>query len=195
MLLEQECYYGLGMGALVTVCSWNTNGIWNTNVSMVWAWVHWLPYALGTRTELWFGDGCTGYRKLLEHEQNYGLVMDAQVIVCSWNRNTNVVMVWAWTLWLSYALGARMLSWFGHGVYGLGMDALVIALTRTRMLVCFGHGCAGHRMQKYWPAWGNVSSGFKQRNRRTNPAPKADLGGKGKSLACLGFRVHATCQR
>ena len=27
MLLEHERNYGLGMDALVTVCSWNTNGI------------------------------------------------------------------------------------------------------------------------------------------------------------------------
>ena len=51
MLLEQERDYGLGMDALVSACSWNTNGI------MVWAWMLWSPYALGTRTELWFGHG------------------------------------------------------------------------------------------------------------------------------------------
>ena len=33
MLLEHERNYGLGMDALVGVCSWNTNGI------MVWAWM------------------------------------------------------------------------------------------------------------------------------------------------------------
>ena len=33
MLLEHECYSGLGMDALVTVC------FWNTNVIMVWAWM------------------------------------------------------------------------------------------------------------------------------------------------------------
>ena len=102
---------------------------------MVWAWMLWLSYALGTRTLLWFGHGCSGYRMLLEHERYYGLGMDALVIVCSWN--TNVIMVWAWMLWLSYALGTRTLLWFGHGCsgyrmllehehyYGLGMDALV----------------------------------------------------------------------
>ena len=46
MLLEHERNYDLGMDALVTVCSWNTNGI------MIWAWMLWSPYALGTRTEL-----------------------------------------------------------------------------------------------------------------------------------------------
>ena len=52
MLLEHERYSGLGMDALVIVCSWNTNVIyglgmdalvmvcsWNTNVIMVWAWM------------------------------------------------------------------------------------------------------------------------------------------------------------
>ena len=33
MLLEHERYYGLGMDALVTICSWNTN------IMMVWAWM------------------------------------------------------------------------------------------------------------------------------------------------------------
>ena len=47
MLLEHERNYDLGMDALVTVCSWNTNGI------MIWAWMLWSPYALGTRTDVW----------------------------------------------------------------------------------------------------------------------------------------------
>ena len=46
MLLEHERNYDLGMDALGTVCSWNTNGI------MILAWMLWEPYALGTRTEL-----------------------------------------------------------------------------------------------------------------------------------------------
>ena len=102
----------------------------------VWAWMLGLSYAHGTRTLLWFGHGCSGYRMLLEHERYYGLGMDAQVIVGSWN--TNVIMVWAWMLGLSYALGTGTLLWFGHGCsgyrmllereryYGLGMDARVI---------------------------------------------------------------------
>ena len=53
MLLEHERNYGLGMDALVTVSSWNTNGI------MVWAWMLWLPYALGTRSLVGFGSGCS----------------------------------------------------------------------------------------------------------------------------------------
>ena len=128
--MENERYCGLGMDALVIVCSRNTNVImvWacmdalvivcsrNTNVLMVWEWMHLLSYALGTRTLLWLGHGCA--------------------IVCS--RNTNVIMVWEWMHLLSYALGTRTLSWFGHGrtifgmlseherYSGLGMVALFI---------------------------------------------------------------------
>ena len=78
MLLEHERNYDLGMDALVSVCSWNTNGI------MIWAWMLWSADALGTRTELWFGHGCSGQRMLLEHERNYG---------------------WARMLWSAEALG------------------------------------------------------------------------------------------
>ena len=73
MLLEHDRNYGLGMDALVSVCSWNTTGI------LVWAWMLWSADALGTRTELWFGHGCSGRRMLLEHDRNYGLGMDALV--------------------------------------------------------------------------------------------------------------------
>ena len=142
---------------------------------MVWAWMHSLPYARGTRTELWCGHGCTGCcRVLLEHERNYGLRMDALVTVCSWNTNgimlgawmlsyslsleheheqnygsgmdalvtvcfwnTNGIMVWAWMRWLPYALGTRA---------ELCMDALLIALPRTRKELWFGHGCTRYRM-------------------------------------------------
>ena len=64
MLLQDERYYALGMDALAAVCSWNTNGI------MVWACMHWLPYAFGTQTEVWCGHGCCGHRMFLKHEQN-----------------------------------------------------------------------------------------------------------------------------
>ena len=129
MLLEHERNYGLGLDALLSVCSWNTNGI------MVWAWMLWSAYDLGTQTELWFGHGCSGQRMLLEHERNYGSGMDALVRVCSCN--TNAIMVRAWMLWSAYALGTRTELWFGHGCsaqrmllehernYGSGMDALV----------------------------------------------------------------------
>ena len=160
MLLEHEQKYGLGMNALVTICSWNTNGTmvwawmlwsryapWNTNGIMIWAWKLWSPYALGTRTELWFGHECSGHCMLLEHERNYGLGMDALVTVCS--RNTNGIMIWAWKLWSPYALGTRAEIWFGHGCSGhrmllererkycLGMGALVTVgsrITNSSML-------------------------------------------------------------
>ena len=73
MLLEHERYCGLGMDALVTVCSRNTN------VIMVWVWMQWYPYALDTRTLLWFGHGCTGSRMLLKHERYHSLGMDTLV--------------------------------------------------------------------------------------------------------------------
>ena len=162
---------GLGMDALVTLCSWNTNGL------MVWAWMHWLLAALGTRTDFWFGHGCTGCRTLLEHERNYGLRMDALVTVCSWNANG--FMVWAWMHWLlaTYAFGTRTELWFEHGRtgyrmllehewnYGLGMNALVTVCSRnmngimvwasmhwlpyalgTRTEIWFGRGCTAYRM-------------------------------------------------
>ena len=75
MKLEHEGNYDLGMDGLVTVRSWNTNGI------MDWAWMLWSLYALRTRTELWLGNGCSGHRMLLERERNYGLGMDGLVTV------------------------------------------------------------------------------------------------------------------
>ena len=74
---EHERNYGLGMDALIIVCSWNRN------VVMVWAWMLWSSYVLGTRTELWFGHACSGRRMPLEQERYYGLGMDVLVIVCS----------------------------------------------------------------------------------------------------------------
>ena len=189
MLLEHDVNYGLGMDALDTVCSRNTNGI------MVWAWMLWSAYAHPTQTESWFGHGCSGYRMLSEHERNYGLGTDALVSICS--SNTNGIMVWAWMSPLhrmlsehdrKYGLGmgalvsvhdlpTRTESWFGHrcsghcmllehdGKYGLGMDAPVTVCSRntsgimvwawmlwsvyalgTQWEVRFGHGCSGHRM-------------------------------------------------
>ena len=64
--------YGLGMDALVIGCTRNTN------VIMVWAWRLWLPYALGTRTLLWFEHGCSGYRTHSQHERYYGLGISSQ---------------------------------------------------------------------------------------------------------------------
>ena len=62
------------MDALVIVCSRNTN------VIMVWAWMLWSTYVLGTRPLLWLGHGCSGYRMLAKHERYYGLGMDAPVL-------------------------------------------------------------------------------------------------------------------
>ena len=72
MLSKHERDYGLGMDALVIVCTPNTN------VIMVWAWMLY------------------SYRMLSKHERDYGWGMDALVIVCT--PNTNVMMVWAWML-------------------------------------------------------------------------------------------------
>ena len=152
MLSEHERYHGLGTDALVTVCSSNRN------VIMVWAWMLWSSYALGTqtlswfghgcsgrssyalgaRTLLWFGHGCSGHRMLLEQKRYHGLRTDALVIVCSWN--TNVIMVWAWMLWSSYALGTRTLLWFGHGCSGHRM------LLEHARHYGLGSNCSGHRM-------------------------------------------------
>ena len=66
--------YGLGMDALVTVFSRNTNGI------MVW-------------------HGRSGHRILVEHERNCGLGMDAPVTVFSWNG----IMVWSWMLLVMFS--------------------------------------------------------------------------------------------
>ena len=57
---------------------------------MAWAWMLLSAHALGTRTKLWFGHGCSGRRMLLEHEMN----------------------------WSAYALGTRAELWFGHGCSG-----------------------------------------------------------------------------
>ena len=71
MLWKHERYYGLGMDALVSACSRNTNVIW-------------------------FGHGCSRERMLSKHARYYGLGMDALVSACS--GNTNAIMVWAWML-------------------------------------------------------------------------------------------------
>ena len=42
---KEEQDYGLGMDAMVSVCSWNTN-----EIVVIWAWM------------LWFGHGCSGQR-------------------------------------------------------------------------------------------------------------------------------------
>ena len=90
----------MGMDALVTVCSWNTNGI------MVWAWM--LRSTYGTRALLgfwaWTLRSTYGTRTL------FGFALGS---VYSWN--TNVIMLGAWMLWATYALGTRTILWIGHG--------------------------------------------------------------------------------
>ena len=56
MLLEHERQYGLGMDALVTVCSGNRHAC------LVWAWMLGSPYALGTDTLVWFMDALVTVR-------------------------------------------------------------------------------------------------------------------------------------
>ena len=72
----------------------------------------------GQNCVAWFGHGCSGTRT-------------------HWN--TNGILVWAWMLWYSHSLEHEQ-------NYGLGMDALVIALTGTRTELWFGHGCSGEPM-------------------------------------------------
>ena len=117
-LWEHERYYGLGMDALVSICS-------------------------GTVNVILFEHGCFGQRMLPEQERYSGLSMDALVSVCS--RDTNVIMVWAWMLSSAHALGTRTLLWFGHGCfgqrmlweheryYGLGMAALVSVCSQRQI--------------------------------------------------------------
>ena len=45
----------------------------------------------------------------------------------------NVIMVWAWMLWLACAL-------VNERYYGLGMDALVTVCSRKWTSLWFGHG-------------------------------------------------------
>ena len=143
MLSEHEGYSGLGMDALVIVCSRNTN------VILVWAWSHYFWYAFGKRTLLWFGHGCACHRMPSEHERYHGLGMDALVIVCS--RNTNDLMVWEWMHLLSYALRTRTLLWLGHGcaiVCSRNTNVIMVWAWShyfwyafgTRTLLWFGHG-------------------------------------------------------
>ena len=187
MLSEHERNYGLGMDALLTVCSRNRNGI------MVWAWMLWSSYALPTRTEVWFGHGCSGQRMLFQHERKYGLGIDALVTVCS--SNTNGSMVWAWMLWSAYALPTRTELWFGHRCsghrmlfqhernYGLGVDALVTVCSRNTngIMVCMGmfrsikeYMDSRVRGVRFAGSWGSGVRGF--------------VGFKG-SQSCRGSRV------
>ena len=146
MLFEHERYYGLGLDALVIVCSRNTN------VIMVWARMLWSSYALGARKFVWFGHECSGHRMLLEHERYHGLGTDALVIVCS--RNTNVIMVWARMLLVIVCssntnvimVWVIVCSWSTNVIMVWARSLWSSYALRTRMLLWFGHGCSGHRM-------------------------------------------------
>ena len=135
---EPGSIYALRTSHVTEVSRCLTRG--SKDLNLVWARMLWSSYALRTRTIFWlFGHGCSGHRMLFEHERYYGLGTYALVIVCS--SNTNVILViWAWMLWSSYALGTRTLLWFWAwklwSTYGL----------RTRTLLWFGHVCSGHRM-------------------------------------------------
>ena len=129
--LEHERNYGLGMDALFTV-RW-----WKTNVILVWAWMHWLPYALGTRTESWFGHGCLTNRTHFRTRTELG--MDALLITLPRTRTL---------LWFAHACTGYGMLLEHQRTYCLGMDALLIEVSRTRIgtELWFGHGCTGYRM-------------------------------------------------
>ena len=104
--------------------------------------------ALGTRTLLGLGHGCSGERMLLEHERYYGLGMDALVSVCSWNTSVvnnglgmdALVSVCSWNTSVNYVWGMDALELLNllleHERYpGFGMDALVSVCS------CFGGCC------------------------------------------------------
>ena len=83
---------------------------------MVWSWMLWSAYALGTRTEIWFEHGYSGQRMLLEHEWNYGLGMDALVSVLIKTRTE---------LWFGHGCSGQRMLLEHEGNHGLDMDALV----------------------------------------------------------------------
>ena len=149
VLVDHERYHGLGMDALATVFSWTTN------VIMIWACMHWSPCARGPRTSLWFGQGCTGHRVLVDHERHYGLG-DSLVTVCSWTTRL---------LWFEHGCTGHRVLVDHERYYGLGKDALATVCSWTtnvimvwatmhwspcargpRTLSWFGHGCTGHRV-------------------------------------------------
>ena len=84
MLLGHERNCDLGMDALLIARIKKLNGI------MSWAWMLGRPYALGTRTELGVGHGCSGDRMLLGHERNYDLGVDALLIARIQKLNGNI---------------------------------------------------------------------------------------------------------
>ena len=101
MRSKHKRYYGLGMDALVIVCSRNTHVMWSG---------HGCTGNVCSRNThvMWSGHGCTGNRMLSKQEGYHGLDMDALVTVCS--GNTNVIMVWAWMCW-RLCMDAQVEEW------------------------------------------------------------------------------------
>ena len=164
-------YLGLGTDARVTICApkWTLLRFGHLcaghrvrsgmDVTMAEAWIHGSSYALGNgpydNIVVW-ARTCAGHR-VRSVDAMFYLAMDGLVIVCAWERtllwlghgcaghhlrtSMDVIMVWAWMRGSSYALG--------NGCYfGLGMDALLIAIPRERPLLWFGHGCSPNRTHK-----------------------------------------------
>ena len=160
MLSEHDHYYGLGVDALVIVCSRNTS------VTRVWAWMR---DSMLSEHKRYYGLGMVALFLVCFRNANVLMVWCAIVsmlseppmtlfIVCSvCSQNTNIITVWAW-------MRDSMLS-AHERYYGLGMDALFIVCSRktnaivvwawmrlssyapgTRTFLWFGHGCTGNRM-------------------------------------------------
>ena len=85
----------------------------NMNVVLLSAWMLWSTYALGTRPEICFVHGCSGYGMLLERECDNGLGTDA--LVTELPRNTR-----------------------------RSGPCVRLEPLRTGTLLRSGHGCSGH---------------------------------------------------
>ena len=91
--LEHQCYYGLGMDALLTVCTWNTN------VMMV------LATECSENVAVCWGLGCGDNQMQIEQGYYHGVGMDAPITGWSWSMD--VVMAFARMLWHPSGVGAR----------------------------------------------------------------------------------------
>ena len=71
----------------MTVCSWDPNAI------KVWSWnvMEALVTVCFSNPNARFGHGGSGDSMLLEPERKQGLVMEALLTVCSWNRSAIMV--------------------------------------------------------------------------------------------------------
>ena len=75
-----KALHGLRLCLLLDNVLWRDCFKWPHNiVIMLWAWMLWLSYALGARTELCIGHGYSGHHMLLEHERNHASGMDTLV--------------------------------------------------------------------------------------------------------------------